>query len=82
MSRLASGAGRFVAEALILLPALAIGLVWTGLIFMGLFNATAISRHRTAIEELMTMLLIVAVVSSTLGFLLFAATRERRAPTC
>ena len=78
MFRLASEAGRFVAEALILLPTLAIGLVWTGMVFAGLFNATLVSHHRPAIEELMTMLLIVAAGCSTLGFLLFAATRDRR----
>jgi putative Mn2+ efflux pump MntP len=78
MSRLTSGAGRFLAEALILLPALTLGLVWTGVVIVGLFHATTVSRHRPAIEELMTALLLVCVGCFTLGVLLFSASRQRR----
>jgi hypothetical protein len=78
MSRLTSGAGRFFAEALILLPALTLGLVWTGVIFAGLFHTTAISRHRPAVEELMTTLLFLCVGCFSFGVLLFSVTRQRR----
>jgi hypothetical protein len=78
MSRLVSGAGRFVAEALILLPALALGLVWTGVVFGGLFHALAIARHRPAIEELMTYLLLLCIVCFSVGVVLFNVTRRRR----
>jgi hypothetical protein len=78
MSRLVSGAGRFVAEALILLPALTFGLVWSGVIFAGLFHIAPMSRHRPAIEELMTMLLFLCVGSFMIGVVLFNATRQRR----
>jgi hypothetical protein len=77
-SRLTSGAGRFVAEALILLPVLGLGLVWAAVIFTGLFQGTTISRHRPAIEELMTFLLLLCVGCCTVGVLLFSATRWRR----
>jgi hypothetical protein len=77
-SRVASGLTAFFAEALILLPALALGLVWAGVIFMGLFSAVEIEHHRPAIEHLMTLLLIVAVGCFTLGVLLFALARGRR----
>jgi hypothetical protein len=78
MSRLTSGAGRFVAEALILLPAVTLGLVWAGVVFAGLFHTTAVSRHRPAIEELMTTLLFLCVGCFSLGVLLFSVTRQRR----
>jgi hypothetical protein len=78
MSRLTSEAGRLLAEALILLPALSLALVWAGVIFSGLFHATGLSRHRPAVEELMTMLLFLCVGCFTLGVLLFSATRWRR----
>ena len=78
MSRFVSGAGRFFAEALMLLPALTLGLVWTGVVSAGLFHATAVSRHRPAIEELMTVLLFLCVGCFSLGAVLFSATRQRR----
>jgi hypothetical protein len=78
MSRLTSGAGRFFAEALILLPILSLGSVWAGVVFAGLFHATVASRHRPAIEELMTTLLFLCVGCCTLGVVLFSATRQRR----
>jgi hypothetical protein len=78
MSRLTSGVGRFLAEALIVLPALTLGLVWTGVVFAGLFHTTAVSRHRPAIEELMTALLFLSVACFSIGVLLFSLTRQRR----
>jgi len=78
MSRLTSGAGRFFAEALILLPALVLGLVWTSVVFAGLFHATMVTRHRPAIEELMTALLLLCVACFSVGVVLFSATRQRR----
>jgi Mn2+/Fe2+ NRAMP family transporter len=78
MSRLTNGAGRFIAEALILLPALALGVVWTGVVASGLFHASAVMRHRPVIEELMTLLLLVCIVCFSVGVVLFSATRRRR----
>ena len=77
-SRLTSEAGRFVAEALVLLPALSLALVWVGVIFSGLFHATGLTRHRPAVDELMTALLFLCVGCFTVGALLFTATRWRR----
>lgn len=78
MSRLTRGTGRFIAEALILLPALTLGVVWTGVVVTGLFRASAVTRHRPAIEDLMTALLLVCVGCFTVGVVLFAANRRRR----
>lgn len=78
MSKLPSEAGRFIAETLIVLPALGLGLVWTGVVVSGLFHGTTISHHRPAIEELMTTLLLVCIGCFTVGVVLFSATRWRR----
>lgn len=78
MSRLTSRAGRFVAEALILLPALALGLVWVGVVLTGLFGPSAVTRRHPAIEDLMTVLLFVCVSCFSVGVVLFSATRRRR----
>lgn len=78
MSRLTSRAGRFVAEALILLPALALGLVWVGVVLSSLFGASGVTRRHPAIEDLMTVLLFVCVSCFAVGVVLFSATRRRR----
>jgi hypothetical protein len=78
MSRLTSGAGRFFAEVLILLPTLTLGLVWGGVVLAGLFHTTVVSRHHPAIEELMTTLLFLCVGCFSIGVLLFSVTRQRR----
>ena len=80
MPRISSGPVRFVAEALVILPALALGVVWALVTLAGLFHGTTVTRHRPEIEELMTLLLIVSVGCFTLGVLLFAASRGRRRP--
>jgi hypothetical protein len=78
MANPASRLGRFVAEALIVVPALALGLAWAGVTAAGLMDPSIIDRHRTDIERVMSLLLFGCVGCFIGGLLLFALTRGRR----
>jgi hypothetical protein len=78
MANLTSGVARFVAEALIIIPALAMGLVWAGVTVAGLLDPSFVGRHLTGISRLMTWLLIACIGCFAGGFVLLTLTRGRR----
>jgi hypothetical protein len=78
MANPTSGFGRFLAEALIVVPALALGLAWAGVTLAGLMDPTLIDRHGVEIARVMTLLLTGCVACFAAGLVLFALTRGSR----
>lgn len=80
MARSSFGVGRLMAEALIVVPALALGLAWSGLVLGGLMDKTLIDRHLPEIARLLSLLFITCVSCFGLGVVLFVFVRGRRPP--
>jgi hypothetical protein len=78
MARSGSSIGRRVAEALIVIPLLSLGVAWSGVILAGAMDATLVDRHRPEVERLMSLLLIGCVASFIAGVILYVLTRGPR----
>lgn len=74
---------RTFGEALMIIPPLALGLTWAGIVLVALIDNSLVDRHKLWIDKVMILLLMGCVACFGLGMLAFAAARggRRRPPS-